>query len=413
MKHFEIPLDIEDVTIDKVEFKENGEIIITVTSTVEGTYCHRCGQKITDSYGHDREITLRHLSILGRPTYIQIRPKRYRCRSCSDHPTTTQKSSWYDPRSPHTKAYETHVLLNLVNSTVEDVRIKEGLGYEAVMGIIDRHVSQKVDWSQFSELPIIGVDEITLKKGHRDYVAVITARLAHHQNHILAVLKDRQKATVKEFFSSIPKHLRKTIQVVCTDLYDGYINAAREVFGQRVRIVADRFHVAKLYRKGVDDLRKTELKRLKKTLPKDEYKGLKGAMWALRKNEADLKPDEVELLKKLFKLSPVLGTAYLLCQTLTWIFNQPLTKVEAQGRLRAWKALVQQSGVTCFEDFLKTLDERMEIITNYFGDRHSSGFVEGLNNKIKVIKRRCYGIFNVGHFFQRLMIDLRGYELFT
>ena len=396
-----------------MEFKETGEIIIAVTSTVEGTYCHRCGQKITDSYGHDREITLRHLSILGRPTYIQIRPKRYRCRSCSDHPTTTQKSSWYDTRSPHTKAYETHVLLNLVNSTVEDVRMKEGLGYEAVMGIIDRHVSQKVDWSQFSELPIIGVDEITLKKGHRDYVAVITARLANHQNHILAVLKDRQKATVKEFFSTIPKHLRKTIQVVCTDLYDGYINAAREVFGQGVRIVADRFHVAKLYRKGVDDLRKTELKRLKKTLPKDEYKGLKGALWALRKNEADLKPDEVELLKKLFKPSPVLGTAYLLCQTLTWIFNQPLTKVEAQGRLRAWKGLVQQSGVTCFEDFLKTLDERMEIITNYFEDRHSSGFVEGLNNKIKVIKRRCYGIFNVGHFFQRLMIDLRGYELFT
>ena len=343
MKHFEIPLDIEDVTIDKVEFKETGEIIIAVTSTVEGTYCHRCGQKITDSYGHDREITLRHLSILGRPTYIQIRPKRYRCRSCSDHPTTTQKSSWYDTRSPHTKAYETHVLLNLVNSTVEDVRMKEGLGYEAVMGIIDRHVSQKVDWSQFSELPIIGVDEITLKKGHRDYVAVITARLANHQNHILAVLKDRQKATVKEFFSTIPKHLRKTIQVVCTDLYDGYINAAREVFGQGVRIVADRFHVAKLYRKGVDDLRKTELKRLKKTLPKDEYKGLKGALWALRKNEADLKPDEVELLKKLFKLSPVLGTAYLLCQTLTWIFNQPLTKVEAQGRLRAWKGLVHPS----------------------------------------------------------------------
>ena len=263
MKHFEMPLDIEDVEIERVEFKENGEIIIIVTSTVEGTYCHRCGQKITDSYGYDREITLRHLSILGRPTYIQIRPKRYRCCSCSDRPTTTQKLSWYDARSPHTKAYETHVLLSLVNSTVEDVRIKEGLGYEAVMGIIDRHVSEKVDWSQFSELPIMGVDEISLKKGHQDYVVVVTARLANHQNHILAVLKDRQKATVKEFFSSIPKHLRKTIQVVCTDLYDGYINAACEVFGRQVRIVADRFHVAKLYRKGVDGLRKTELKRLK------------------------------------------------------------------------------------------------------------------------------------------------------
>ena len=159
--HFEIPLDIEDVKIERVEFKENGEIIIVVTSTVEGTYCHRCGQKITDSYGYDREITLRRLSILGRPTYIQIRPKRYRCRSCSDRPTTTQKLSWYDARSPQTKAYETHVLLSLVNSTVEDVRIKEGLGYEAVMGSIDRHVSEKVAWCQFSELPIIGVDEIT------------------------------------------------------------------------------------------------------------------------------------------------------------------------------------------------------------------------------------------------------------
>jgi transposase len=413
MKHFEMPLDIEDVEIERVEFKENGEIIITVTSTLEGTYCHRCGQKITDFYGYDREITLRHLSILGRPTYIQIRPKRYRCRSCSDRPTTTQTLSWYDARSPHTKAYETHVLLSLVNSTVEDVRMKEGLGYEAVMGIINRHVSEKVDWSQFNELPILGVDEISLKKGHRDYVAIITARLANHQNHILAVLKDRQKETVKEFFCSIPKHLRKTIQVVCTDLYDGYIHAAREVFGRQVRIVADRFHVAKLYRKGVDDLRKTELKRLKQTLPKDEYQGLKGALWALRKNEADLTPDEIELLKKLFKLSPVLGTAYLLCQTLTWIFNQPLTKAEAQDRLHAWKALVQQSGVACFDDFLKTLDERIDLITNYFVDRSSSGFVEGLNNKIKVIKRRCYGIFNVGHFFQRLMIDLKGYELFA
>jgi len=55
----------------------------------------------------------------------------------------------------------------------------------------------------------------------------------------------------------------------------------------------------------------------------------------------------------------------------------------------------------------------MDFITNYFVDRNSSGFVEGLNNQIKVIKRRCYGIFNVGHFFQRLTIDLRGYELFT
>ncbi|MHA2219756.1 MAG: transposase, partial [Candidatus Hodarchaeales archaeon] len=56
---------------------------------------------------------------------------------------------------------------------------------------------------------------------------------------------------------------------------------------------------------------------------------------------------------------------------------------------------------------------RMDEITNYFEARFNSGFVEGLNNKIKVIKRRCYGIFNIEHLFQRIHLDLEGYSVFT
>ncbi len=90
-----------------------------------------------------------------------------------------------------------------------------------------------------------------------------------------------------------------------------------------------------------------------------------------------------------------------------------MTKAEAQLQLRAWGQLVQDSGLTCFDSFLVTLDDWLEEISNYFVDRRSSGFVEGLNNKIKVIKRRCYGILNIGHLFQRLSIDLAGYEKFA
>jgi hypothetical protein len=85
--------------------------------------------------------------------------------------------------------------------------------------------------------------------------------------------------------------------------------------------------------------------------------------------------------------TPLLGTAYVLCYALTGIFEQPLTKEEGRRQLRAWKELVKKSGLSCFNSFLKTLDKWMDEITNYFVDRHSSGFVEGLNNKIKVIKR--------------------------
>ncbi len=413
MDRFEIPLDIDDVKIERVEFIKNNEIIITVKSTLEGTHCHRCGKKITASYGFGREITLRHLSILGKPTYIRIKPKRYQCPYCRDHPTTTQKVSWYDTRSPHTKAYETHVLLNLVNSTVADVSIKQRLGYEAVEGIINRRVSEKVDWNEFKELAQVGIDEIASKKGHQDFFTIVTTRLATGAIRVLGVLEGREKATVKKFFSTIPKKLRKTIRVVCSDMYKGYINAVKEVLGKKVQVVVDRFHVAKLYRKGLDELRKKELKRLKKELPKADYKAFKGVMWLLRKNPAELKPEELEVLSGLFKHTPLLGSAYVFCYTLTSIFELPLSKAEAKQRLRAWKQLVQESKLDCFDSFLSTLDKQLEEITNYFVDRKNSGFVEGLNNKIKVIKRRCYGIFNVDHLFQRLFIDLTGYEKYA
>lgn len=413
MDRFEIPLDIEDVRIERVEFTQNNEIIITVTSTLEGTDCHRCGRKITTAYGCGREITLRHLSILGKPTYIRLKPKRYQCPYCGDHPTTTQKVAGYEARSPHTKAYETQVLLSLVNSTVTDVSIKEGLGYEAVQGIIDRQVSKTVDWNEFKELAHVGIDEIASQKGHQAFLTIVTTRLATGTIRVLGVLPGREKATVKKFFSSIPKKLRKTICVVCSDLYEGYSNAVKEVLGKHVRVVVDRFHVAKRYRKGLDELRKKELTRLKKELSETDYKAFKGVMWSLRKNPVELKPEEVDVLSHLFKYTPLLGLAYVFCYTLTSIFDLPLSKAEAKQRLRAWKQVVQESEVDCFASFLSTLDKRLEEITNYFVDRKNSGFVEGLNNRIKVIKRRCYGIFNVGHVFQRLFIDLVGYKKFA
>jgi len=97
---------------------------------------------------------------------------------CHGNPTTTQQLSWYTPKSAYTKVYEEQILLKLVNSTVQDVCIKGNLGYEAIMGIIDRHIQGEVDWNQFVCLDVLGVDEISLKKGHRDFVTIVTGRLA-------------------------------------------------------------------------------------------------------------------------------------------------------------------------------------------------------------------------------------------
>jgi transposase len=410
---FEIPLDVTNVRVLRTETDPQGNFIITVESTVVGTTCHHCGHQILKPYGHDREILLRHLSILGRDTYISIQPKRYQCPDCEGHPTTTQSLEWYTSHSPQTKAYEAHIMLQLINSTVSDVSHREKLGYEAVMGIIDRYVAMGVDWSTFNTLGTIGLDEIALKKGHKDFVTIVTNRSPAGEVRILAVLKDRKKETVKEFFLSIPKQLRNTIQAVCTDLYEGFINGAKEILGQRVRIVADRFHVAKLYRKGMDALRKKEMRRLKKELSKEAYQELRGVMWILRKRNNQLTAEEHGKLNTLFRHSPALGAAYIACTLLTQIVDEPLSVAEAKWKLGAWKELIKDSALDCFDSFLSTLDSHMDEITNYFIERQNSGFVEGLNNKIKVIKRRCYGILNIKHLFQRIFIDLEGCMIFT
>jgi transposase len=300
----------------------------------------------------------------------------------------------------------------LVNSTIQDVCLKEDVGYESIMGIIDRYIEREINWEDLTHLDVLGLDEISLKKGHRDFVAIITGRIAT-ETVILGVLPDRKKATVKAFLSSIPKRLRQTIHAICSDMYEGFVNAAKEVFGKRVKIVIDRFHVAKLYRSGLDKLRKQELKRLKRELSEEEYGQLKGAMWALRKPKEQLTDEDKDVLVCLFGHSSCLKVAYELCGDLTAIFDTQMSQQEGKHQLQAWMQKVRASQLRCFDSFLTTLENWLDDIANYFIDRHTSGFVEGFNNKLKVIKRRCYGILNVTHLFQRVQLDLYGYSLFT
>lgn len=194
-------------------------------------------------------------------------------------------------------------------------------------------------------------------------------------------------------------------------MYDGFINAAKEVFGKKTKVVIDRFHVAKQYRSSFDDLRKKELYRLKKELDADEYKKLKNVMWIVRKKASDLKETELVTLNLLFKHSPLLELAYTLRNSLTSIFDEHISRRKAKSKLNSWIRKVRKSGLTCFDKFISTFEKLMDEILNYFIHRYTSGFVEGLNNKVKVIKRRCYGLLNHENLFRRLYLDMRGYEL--
>jgi transposase len=411
-KDVTIPLGIPDVQVLQTSINERGEIVITIESTKQGARCRKCGKWITKSHGVDEWVTIRHLPAFGRRTYLRYRPKRYQCQDCEGQPTTTEILEWHESNSPHSFAYDNHLLLQLVSSTVEDVSIKEAIAYDSVVGAVERRIATKVDWTVIAEVIALGMDEIALRKGRKDYITMVTGRLADGEIILLGVLPGHEKVEVVDFLRSIPPRIAEKIQAVCCDLWEAYIQAVREELAQ-VRIVADRFHVTKHYYEAADQERKRELKRLKKTLSKEEYKMLEGSMDAFRKRHDDLDDQERKTLNRLLKLAPSAKQAYELREQLTAIFDLHLPKEQAQSKILRWMKKVQASGLRCFDTFMKLLLGRWEEITNYFIERENSGFVEGFNNKVKVLKRRCYGIFNLQHIFQRIYLDLTGYRLFA
>jgi len=216
---------------------------------------------------------------------------------------------------------------------------------------------------------------------------------------------------------TIPKRLHRTIHTFCSDMWDGYLGAATDFITAfpevKANIVIDRFHVAQTYRKDFDTLRKKELRRLRKELSEERYKEVAHGMhWALRHNHANLDEDDKVRLRTLFQYTPELHQAYTLREELTAIFNMALTQPEGRCRLERWIAKVESKATTCFAKFIKTLRKRLDMIANYFHKRANSGFVEGLNNKLKLITRRSYGLRRIDSLFRRLWLDTQGYKHF-
>lgn len=412
MKEFTLPLDIPDVTITQQAIDNSGNIILSIKSTKTKTKCKQCGKDATKRYGYGPEISIRHLPILDTPVYLKIKPARYQCKHCGNNKITTEEYEWCAKGAKQTKGLEDYIMRSLINSTVSDVAKKEKIGYKALVSMIDRQINTGVDWSNYDDLDTLGIDEISTKKGHQYFVTIVSVVTTQGDLSVIAVLPDRLKDTVKHFLESIPDDLKSTVNTVCTDMYDGYVNAAAEVFGQQA-VVIDRYHVAKLYREPLDKLRIKEMKRLKDELSPEVYAELAGVMWLLRKQYECLTEADKSKLKLLYKYSPLLKKAHRLALKLTQIFNTHSTKKSALAKINRWIAKVEKSGLSCFNKFINTLEKYKNNIANYFKERRSSGFVEGLNNKIKVVKRRCYGFFKTETLFQRLFLDLQGYKLYA
>jgi len=239
MNQITLPLDIKSLEIISQRIDFEGNFVFRVRSKNDHSTCHKCGKPATKMNGYAPLRRIQHLPIFDQPVYLEIEPARYQCEHCDDGPTTTEQYDWVDRNAGITKGLEDYVLRSLINSTVQDVSIKSGLGYKVVQRLLDRRVDAEVTWTDFTSLATLGIDEIALRKGHDSYLTIVSVRQEDNKVRVVAVLEGRDKASVKSFLESIPAVLRATVKTVCTDMHDGYVYAATEVFGTRA-VVVDR-----------------------------------------------------------------------------------------------------------------------------------------------------------------------------
>ena len=121
MTTISVPINLINTEVTNTTSLENGDIIVRVKSTETGTHCKCCGKYITKFHSLNKTISLNHLPAFGNAVYIEIQPIRFQCLDCKNHPTTTQKLSWYQIEGKCTHLYAKYIIDCLVNSTVTDV----------------------------------------------------------------------------------------------------------------------------------------------------------------------------------------------------------------------------------------------------------------------------------------------------
>jgi transposase len=224
----------------------------------------------------------------------------------------------------------------------------------------------------------------------------------HTNERVLEVLENRTKDRVKEYLrqGQASGGLAHLVEVT-TDMWDGYGEAVAEVFGSRVRVTIDRFHVMKNFQDHLTAARRE----IQRQLPKEEAAVLKGSRWLWLTNLENLTAEERAEWAALTKQFPSLRALAEQREWLRRVFEDERIQTAAEGekRLREWMSQARGLGLKALDAFCTTLTNWLAKIANYFVTRASNGRTEGFNRGLRSILWRAFGMFNFNHFRLRVL----------
>jgi transposase len=333
---------------------------------------------------YDRKtVRARDLSCGDARVYIEFEVRRIQCRGCGK--VKRERLEFLCGNPFYTKRFAFVVGRRCRAASIQDVAREFHLDWHTVKELDKQYMQKQLDRASKPAPKVIGIDEISIRKGHT-YRIVVSDLL--RGKPIWFGGEDRSQASMQQFYESLGEKRSKRIRLAVMDMWKPFRNATAQAAPQAA-ILFDKFHIMRHLGEALDQVRKSEYARLQ---DKDR-RFIKGQKYTLLSRKHNLNARGRQSLKTLLAANRRLNTAYLLKES----FGQ-LWDYEREGWARRffenWRDALKWQRLKPYEKFAEMIERHWEGIAAYCKPENkvSLGFVEGLNNKIRVIQRRAYGL---------------------
>ena len=315
--------------------------------------------------------------------YLGVEIRRVSCRRCQK--VKQEKLEWLAESPFYTKRFAFYVGRRCRGSTIQDIAKELHLNWKTVKALEKQYMREQLRRVSNPGPKVIGIDEFSLRKGHT-YRLVVSD--LERKRPIWFGGEDRSEESLDRFYQWLGSKKSQKIKLAVMDMWKAFRNSTAKNAPQ-AGILFDKFHVMRHLNEALDKVRKREYARL--TGRSREY--IKGQKYMLLSRWEHLNLDGRESLKKLLKANKRLHTAYLLKESFGQLWGY---KREGWARrfFENWRCALKWQRLKPYEEFAKMIDRHWDGIAAFcqLENKVSLGFVEGLNNKIRVIQRRAYGL---------------------
>jgi len=296
---------------------------------------------------------------------------------------------WAEPWARVTRALSNAVAILARELSWQGTAREYGLNWKSVATIVKRAVQYGLRHRVRLPVHVIGIDEVSRRKGQ----VYLTVVYDLERRVLLWVGEDRTEEAVKKFFTEeLGRRRCHTLRVVCMDMWAAYANLVRE-HAPNAQILFDRFHIVKHLNEAVEEVRRSEMRRLSLK----ERVVFKRSRWLLLKNPWNLNPDQKERLSTLVRWNAPIVRAYYLKESfqLFWDYKQ---SQRAETHVQKWMTSAMRSRLEPFKRFVRMLRSHLDGVLPWTRIRLSNAAVEGMNNKIKSISHRSFGFRTAKNF---------------